>query len=372
MKKLLLILLCLPLLYSCNSGWSINEIFDFKQGCLSTPLPAPYSESIEEYCECLLEQAMETYPRGTPPSSEWDKDWAKESARKCLLDIAGEEYLEDNEEDKEYWTSLQKDSLLNTCIKSCFNSSPSALESEVKKYCDCILEKTMIKYNKPTDNMDMQWFNLTSKECFAESRNEKNTKKDTIFNKSFKKQISAGDIDKNEIEYFDESTRVYSNFKYGISFKETRGWDIDYGVGQYTIYRATQRDSAYTFAINVIEVDVSPEEGMSIHKMVDMLGIEAYKSQMVNMMSKNANADIYNVLSKKTHLKNFPAMRTVFNQNVKDGDDEIVFTNIIYQLMRENFTITCAFSAPQFLYEEDKQSINEIFQYIHLLNIKKP
>ena len=192
------------------------------------------------------------------------------------------------------------------------------------------------------------------------------------FNKSFKKQISSGDIDKNEIEYFDESTRVYSNFKYGISFKENRGWDIDYGVGQYTIYRATQRDSAYTFAINVIEVDVKPEEYMSIHKMVDMFGIEAYKSQMANMMSKNANADIFNVSSKKIHLKNFPTMQTVFNQNIKDGDQKMVFTNIIYQLMRENFTITCIFSAPQFLYEENKQNLNEIFQYIHLLNIKKP
>ena len=64
-------------------------------------------------------------------------------------------------------------------------------------------------------------------------------------------------------------------------------------------------------------------------------------------------------------------MQTVFNQNIKDGDHKMVFTNIIYQLMRENFTITCIFSAPQFLYEEDKQSINELFDYIHLLNIKK-
>ena len=108
MKKLLLILLCLLALYSCNSGWSPIERHEFKQGCLSTPLPSPYSDSIEKYCDCLLEQAMETYPKGTPPSSEWDKDWAKESARKCLLDFAGEEYFEDNNEKKEYWTSVNR------------------------------------------------------------------------------------------------------------------------------------------------------------------------------------------------------------------------------------------------------------------------
>jgi len=65
-------------------------------------------------------------------------------------------------------------------------------------------------------------------------------------------------------------------------------------------------------------------------------------------------------------------MRTVFLDNVKDGNDEIIFTNIMYQIMRENFIISCAFSAPQFLYEENEQSLNEIFQYIHMLNIKKP
>jgi hypothetical protein len=197
-------------------------------------------------------------------------------------------------------------------------------------------------------------------------------KDDKIFNKSFKKQITSGDIDKNEIEYFDESTRIYSNFKYGISIKETRGWEIDYGVGQYTIYRAFQIDSAYTFAINVIEVDVSPKDYMSIHKMVDMIGIEAYKSQLINMMSKNANAEVFDMSSQKIYLKNYPAMRTVFLDNVKDGNDEIIFTNIMYQIMRENFIISCAFSAPQFLYEENEQSLNEIFQYIHMLNIKKP
>ncbi len=86
MKKLLLILLCLPLLYSCNSGWSIDEIIDFKEGCESS---FPYSVSSEELCECLLEKAMEVYPNGQPPSSEWDRNWADEVARKCLLDIDG-------------------------------------------------------------------------------------------------------------------------------------------------------------------------------------------------------------------------------------------------------------------------------------------
>ena len=38
------------------------------------------------------------------------------------------------------------------------------------------------------------------------------------FKKSYKKQISSGDIDENEVQYFDDNSRIYSNFKYGIIF----------------------------------------------------------------------------------------------------------------------------------------------------------
>ena len=99
MKKLLLILLCLPLLHSCNSGWSLDEITTFLNQCQSTDVEVVNSELKEELCWCLYQEAKKTYPKGPPPPSEWDKDWAKESARKCLLDIAGEEYLEDDEND---------------------------------------------------------------------------------------------------------------------------------------------------------------------------------------------------------------------------------------------------------------------------------
>lgn len=200
----------------------------------------------------------------------------------------------------------------------------------------------------------------------------KEVKDNKVFNKSYKKQISSEDIDKNEIEYFDDSTRIYSNFKYGISFKETRGWEIDYGVGQYDIYRSSQKDSAYTFSINVIEVNVDPDEDMDIHKFVDIVGIEAYNSQLTNTMSKIANTEVIGLSSQKIYLRNYPAMRVVFSRNVKEGNDEIIFTNIFYQLMRKNFTITCSFSAPQFFYEKNKQDLNDIFRNIQLLNINKP
>ena len=199
-----------------------------------------------------------------------------------------------------------------------------------------------------------------------------NNSKDDIFKKSIKKQISSGDINSSDIEYFDESTRLYSNFKYGISYKEIRGWEIDYGVGQYTIYRAVQRDSAYTFVIDVIEVNIDNKDNLDIHEVVDEYGIEAYESNLKNMMSTNANAEILSMTSNKIYFRNFAAMKTLFTQNVKEGFDEMIFTGALIQIQRENLMISCSLFAPQFLYQENEQSLNEIFEYIHLLNIKKP
>ena len=203
---------------------------------------------------------------------------------------------------------------------------------------------------------------------FGCNYNKTSDKNDFI--KSFKKQISSGDIDKNEIQYFDDSTRIYSNFKYGISFKETRDWEIDYGVGQYTIYRAIQKDSAYTISINVIEVNLdSDNDYINIHEVVDILGIDAYKAQFENMIAQKANAQVFNSSTKKIYFRNIPTLKTIINSNIREEDYEIGFTDIIYQFTRNNFTITCSLSVPSFFYDENKDSLDNIFNSIQLLNL---
>ena len=197
-----------------------------------------------------------------------------------------------------------------------------------------------------------------------------NTSSGDDFKKSYKKQISSGDIDENEVQYFDDNSRIYSNFKYGISFQEKRGWEIDYGVGQYTIYRAIQPDSAYTFSINVIEVNLdSDDDFLDIHEVVDEIGLDAYKAQFENMIAKKANVQVLNSSTKKIYFRNFPAMKTIINHNVREKDYEIGFTNIMYQLTRNNYTITCSLAVPTFFYDENKESLDNIFNGIQLLNI---
>ena len=86
MKKLLLILLCLPMiLFSCNSGWSLDAMSKFLKGCNSKPLPSPYSETQGEYCKCLLEKAMKKYPNSS--MVEKDKLWGKEAWRECISEV---------------------------------------------------------------------------------------------------------------------------------------------------------------------------------------------------------------------------------------------------------------------------------------------
>ena len=204
---------------------------------------------------------------------------------------------------------------------------------------------------------------------FCVGCNDKNTSSGDDFKKSYKKQISSGDIDKNEVQYFDDSTRIYSNFKYGIAFQEKRSWEIDYGVGQYTIYRAIQPDSAYTFSINVIEVNIDSDDFLNIHDVVDEVGLDTYKTQFENMISKKANAQILNSYAKKIYFRNFPTLKIIISDNVREEDYEISFTNIMYQFIRNNYTITCTLAVPTFFYDENKESLDNIFNGIQLLNI---
>jgi len=195
------------------------------------------------------------------------------------------------------------------------------------------------------------------------------SRKSDFFAKSYKKQISSGDINKNEVQYFDKINRVYSNFKYGISYKEERGWDIDYGVGQYTIYRAIQNDSTCTFSINVIELDQHLGKEFNLHDVIDQLGEESYKAKLASNHLKLANTQILNSSVKKVYFRNYPALKTTLKTNSREEDYEIGFTDITYQLYRNNATITCNLSVPSFFYHENKESFDRIFHSINLLNI---
>jgi len=193
-------------------------------------------------------------------------------------------------------------------------------------------------------------------------------KKDDEFNKSFKKQIIDGDIIKDNVEYFDEETRLYSNFKYAIAYKETNNWTIDYGASQYTIFRAYEVDSGSTFSINVIELG---EEGtkslVSTHTLIDTeeKAITMKANYISELEGVNINPIDFNL--KKSYIKNFPAIKSTYKYIDRHSDFEYEVYVISYQVERAGNMYTFTLVCPYMFYEINSQYYEDIFLYINFL-----
>jgi hypothetical protein len=186
---------------------------------------------------------------------------------------------------------------------------------------------------------------------------------DDLINKSFKKQLSSGEIDKNEI-VIDSINRIYSNYKYGLAFKETRGWGLDYGVGQYTILRAYQNDSAITFIINVIEVDLN--EDINMHQVVELNGVDKYKEQLITEMSK-AYGGLFDVQVEKTYFRNTPATKVTFKYNFRSENETYVMNVLMYQFIRQKNIVTCGLSTLDVLFQKNPNQFKTVFDNVSIL-----
>ena len=64
MRTFILLLLLLPLAYSCKRKWTDKNKSEFVSGCMSTAVrDKNIGDSLARpYCNCLLEKIMEKYP----------------------------------------------------------------------------------------------------------------------------------------------------------------------------------------------------------------------------------------------------------------------------------------------------------------------
>ena len=195
--------------------------------------------------------------------------------------------------------------------------------------------------------------------------------KNNDLNKSYKQQLADGDIVKEKIEYFDEETRLYSNLKYSIAYKETKNWMIDYGSGKYTIFRAYDADSGYTFSINVIEYAEDSKFGDidDIHALMDSeKKIKAYKENNITELTRN-NMTPINYTFNKSYLKNFPAMKSTYKYIARQGDFEYEVQSLSYQVQRARKMYTFSFQCPYMFYETNPQYYEDIFLYVNFLTL---
>ena len=169
--------------------------------------------------------------------------------------------------------------------------------------------------------------------------------------------------------YFDTDSRIYSHFKYGISFKEKRGWEIDYGLNKHTIFRAFDEDNAYTFSINVIELDLESKDYLDAHQLCDIIGgEEVYNKAIIGgMKQQQAPGIILEPSTTKTYFKGFPVLKTTFSSTVIDENGTLNYKDVMYVVMRKNYQIIFGLSAPEFLYIENQDDLNNIFDDVNLI-----
>lgn len=169
-------------------------------------------------------------------------------------------------------------------------------------------------------------------------------------------------------EYLDTRTKIYSNFKYGFAVDFRDNWTIDRGVSKNTIIRSTQKDSAISFSINVIEVKkIKPAKGT--WEFWDN-NYDNFRSSQFELLSQMLNSKLSNYKNRKVYIDNTPAIETTFNFRHKNIDLEFEIEMIIYSVMKGSFTYTISLSLPQLVYNDNPlyfKSLISNFKFINQL-----
>jgi hypothetical protein len=115
-----------------KSNWTPKDRTDFLTECVKAAKAGMSVDSARNYCYCMLEKIEVKYPltEDAAKISEADlmsPDWQKQ-VRECLVSN---------------WTSAQRESFLNDCIKE---AKKGISEDKALTYCDCMLFKVERKY----------------------------------------------------------------------------------------------------------------------------------------------------------------------------------------------------------------------------------
>lgn len=184
------------------------------------------------------------------------------------------------------------------------------------------------------------------------------------FKDSYKRQIQLGQIDKSKTEFYDSSTKVFSNYKYGFSFILPKNWDYDNGVGLLTVFRTFQKDSGIGLSINVIE---SIEKKVpSLHKIYDGVGESFYKNGIKSQL-KNTGLNLKKSSFKKSSFKGFDSIEQLFitSEIIEDFELETIHKGKIF--WRDNIQFTIVFNLPKLYYDLNPEYFDSLLYEFNIL-----
>lgn len=149
-----------------DGGWTKTEKDSFMKSC-TDKLDGTEGINAEAYCSCMLTKIMKKYPSPTD-ALNIDQDWMKSEATKCL----GSTEKDDKKKPKKKkqsknatWAKEYQDNFLTTCIES----SKGEASIDGPSYCNCMLEKIMVKYPNPNnlEEMDEDWMVKEAAKCLG-------------------------------------------------------------------------------------------------------------------------------------------------------------------------------------------------------------
>jgi hypothetical protein len=184
------------------------------------------------------------------------------------------------------------------------------------------------------------------------------------FDKSFKKQQN------HEFnQHLDSITKIYSNYKYHISFDAPDNWSADAGVSGHTIFRAYQKDSAITFSINVIDMGLKNDKVSSFKDIWEFYqnNKNQFDNTIISYYEKQMNTKVENYVCNRSIIKNKVCLRRIFYYKVYDFDLDYFLQTISYQTIINDCTITFTLTVPKIFYDGNQKYFENLFRNIYFL-----
>jgi len=180
-------------------------------------------------------------------------------------------------------------------------------------------------------------------------------KEQSIKNKSSKDYFLPSSKELNEkgefIEHLDSATLLYSNFKYNFSVDFPDNWLLDKGVSEHTIIRGSQKDSAISFAVNVITLNEPTFVEKNIWDLWDIKELSMEENNK-EMLMKIFQTSLLKYSSRRIHISNKKAIETSFSYIVKDVDFEFEIQCFFYSIYQSPYTYTIGLQVPYDFYIE--------------------
>jgi len=181
------------------------------------------------------------------------------------------------------------------------------------------------------------------------------------FEEPYKKQIQLGKIDKSKTEFYDSSSNVFSNFKYGFSYIKPKRWDYDNGSGLITVFRTMVIDSGIFLSINILKSNqkINP----SVHDVLDVAGFEGFKTQYLKKYEKKPL--YFNV--EKTFFRDLPTLKIETRHIEREGDFEIEWSSTSLVFWKKNTQFTIGLNVPYMYYQLNSNYYESLFYGFNFL-----